>query len=154
MKISGGVMDERVFGSYGPAAPAQILATLLDGTGSNMLLVQGTDASMAELILTPRLGGPTPPNPNAASVDDNNDSSEPAPPNPIAQPIRNQVPSQYAPREIPPGAPSPEQDNGAAPNNQPPATNQTPQQSPNGVKTPQQIYDELQRLRQQQTKPQ
>ena len=46
MKITGGVADERVFGHYGPATPAQILASLLDGTGSNMILVQrDTDAA-------------------------------------------------------------------------------------------------------------
>ena len=38
MKITGGVVDQRVFGKYGPGAPAEILATLLNGTGCNMLL--------------------------------------------------------------------------------------------------------------------
>ena len=39
MKVTGGVADERVYGQYGPSAPAVVLASLLDGTGSNMLLV-------------------------------------------------------------------------------------------------------------------
>src|SRR5271156_556467 len=39
MKITGGVADERVFGHYGPAPTDQILSALLDGTGSNMLLL-------------------------------------------------------------------------------------------------------------------
>lgn len=70
MKITGGVTDERVFGNYGPAEPSTILATLLDGTGSNMLLRESADNAPAELILTPRNGGPTPPNPNAPGFDD------------------------------------------------------------------------------------
>jgi hypothetical protein len=61
MRISGGVSDERVYGSYGPGTPARILAALLDGTGSNMLLRETASNAPAELILTPRLGGPTPP---------------------------------------------------------------------------------------------
>ena len=39
MKITGGVSDERVFGQYGPSSPSVVLVALLDGTGSNMLLV-------------------------------------------------------------------------------------------------------------------
>lgn len=65
MAVKGSVIDERVFGTYGPAAPAEVLATLLKGTGSNMMVVAGSSRA-AELILTPRQGGPTPPNPNAA----------------------------------------------------------------------------------------
>jgi hypothetical protein len=63
MKITGGVVDERVYGKYGPAAPAEILSILLGGTGSNMLLTETAPDVPAELILTPRMGGPTPPNP-------------------------------------------------------------------------------------------
>jgi hypothetical protein len=150
MKITGGVSDERVFGEYGPAPPDQILSALLDGTGSNMVLVHGDGVAPAELILTPRQGGATPPNPNAAAF---NDRSEP-----------QEIPHNQA---VQPGQSVPEIPN---PNNQvnpvanPAASTQTPAadssqpQSPNGVKTPQQIYEELQRLRtqqqQQQPKPQ
>jgi len=63
MKITGGVIDQRVYGKYGPAAPAEVLSILLDGTGSNMLLTQTASDVPAELVLTPREGGPTPPNP-------------------------------------------------------------------------------------------
>ena len=76
MKITGGVTDERVFGNYGPAEPSTILATLLDGTGSNMLLRESADNAPAELILTPRNGGPTPPNPNAPGFDDGTEVRE------------------------------------------------------------------------------
>ena len=155
IKITGGVADERVFGSYGPSSPPQVLAALLDGTGSNMLIVDRTGDAPTELILTPRQGGPTPPNPNAQSFNnssDSDESSEEVPSNPVARPIRHQPPSPYAPHPIP----SPDSSS---------QTSETPAQtsvgegtsqpsSSNGIRTPQQIYDELQRLRQQQSKPQ
>ena len=153
IKITGGVADERVFGNYGPAVPSQVLATLLDGTGSNMLLIQSRGTTPTELILTPRQGGPTPPNPSASGSDEVNDSSsEDAPPNPVAQPIRPPVPSQYSPRPMNPGDHSVPEQNPGAPNTQP--TDPAQQQSPNNVKTPQQIYDQLQQLRQQQQQQQ
>jgi hypothetical protein len=69
MSIVGGVADQRVFGNYGPAAPATVLQTLLDGTNTNMLLKETANGGPAELILTPRTGGVTPPGPNSASYD-------------------------------------------------------------------------------------
>jgi hypothetical protein len=141
IKITGGVVDERVFGQYGPDAPAQILSALLDGTGSNMLLVHGDDTTPAELILTPRQSGPTPPNPNAHAFDDAPEQStisdvEPSEPHRAEQ----LSPDQSRPTGNPPIAPA-----------VPPAaaTDSSEPQSPNGVKTPQQIYDQLQKLRQQ-----
>jgi len=67
--ISGGVVEERVFGNYGPAKPAAVLGMLLDGTGTNILLREGTQATPAELVLTPRKGGATPPGPSASIFD-------------------------------------------------------------------------------------
>jgi hypothetical protein len=65
MKITGSVADERVYGQYGPSTPSVVLATLLDGTAINMLLVDDAKGA-TELILTPRNGGPTPPSPSAS----------------------------------------------------------------------------------------
>ena len=76
MTITGGVADERVFGNYGPAEPSTILATLLDGTGSNLLLRDGPNGIPAELVLTPRGGGPTPPSPDAPIFDSHDDRDE------------------------------------------------------------------------------
>ena len=145
MKITGGVADERVFGQYGPAAPAQILAQLLDGTGSNMILVQRDDAELGELILTPRQGAPTPPNPNAAAFDDRNDRRESREVSPaqVVQPVPSPVPGNPI---VPPPNPG-------APTTTSPANSSQPD-SPNGVKTPQQIYEQLQRLRSQQQQQQ
>jgi hypothetical protein len=146
MKVTGEVADERVFGQYGPAAPAAVLAALLDGTGSNMLLV-GDAKGPRELILTARQGGPTPP------------SSTPAPaPPPVAAepaPAPEQMPAQEQapiPRTRPQrrtiGVP---RMGAGEPPSQPPDT--SPDGStPNGSNTPQQIYNQLrqQQLQQQQ----
>jgi len=144
IKIVGGVTDERVFGKYGPATPDQILAELLDGTGSNMLLVARDGATPAQLILTPRQGGPTPPNPNAQAFDDKPDAQ--------TQPASEAAPSSTveapAARNGPTTPVTPVTPDSAAP------TDASQPDSPNGVKTPQQIYDQLQRLRQQQAPPQ
>jgi hypothetical protein len=85
MKITGGVVDERVFGNYGPAEPSTILATLLGGTGSNILLRESDTNSPTELVLTPRNGGPTPPNPSAPGFDD---GAEDLPPHDVVQPVQ------------------------------------------------------------------
>jgi hypothetical protein len=150
MKITGGVTEERVFGQYGPDDPAQILAQLLDGTGSNMILVHRDADAPAELILTPRQGAPTPPNPNAAAFDNRIERFEPR----EAPPVQGMQPepgsSVPAPPPVGPGA------NPGTPNGNSPANSSQPD-SPNGVKTPQQIYEQLQRMRQQQqqtTQPQ
>jgi hypothetical protein len=146
MKITGGVADERVFGQYGPAAPAEILAELLDGTGSNMILVHRDDDAPSELILSPRQGGPTPPNPNAAALND-----KPEPPGSLPTPPQAVTPTPASEPITPPAAVTP-----AATTDSSPANAAQPD-SPNGVKTPQQIYEQLQRMRQQQqqqTQPQ
>ena len=128
-------------GTYGPSSPADVLNTLLDGTNSNMLLIQTDNSVPTELILTPRHGGPTPPNPNAPSFDDDSaagDDGSPAPVQPLRGPfgaVNNQPQAQ-----IPPAQPGSSQTTptGTDPND------------PNAVKTPQQIFEQLQRLRQQQ----
>src|SRR5882757_2755321 len=128
IKITGGVAEERVFGHYGPDNPTQVLAALLEGTGSNMILVHHDGGAPSELILTPRQGGPTPPNPNAAAFNNRSEPDE-APsqsmqPPPSAPPHRNPV--------IPPSNPG---GPGASP------TNTSQPDNPTGVKTPQQIYE-------------
>ena len=85
MRITGHVSEQKVYGNYGPAAPATVLATLLDGTGSNMLLHETASDQPAELILTPRTGGVTPPQPNQNANADDDDDEQPRPvlpPNP------------------------------------------------------------------------
>jgi hypothetical protein len=147
MKITGGVTDERVFGEYGPGAPAEILMRLLDGTGSNVLLRETASKVPAELILTVREGGPTPPNPNARGMDDDAPSDEvqtpPPPPMPPA-PVPRAQPMVSAPVGADAnvgaaGANPATADGGTAPGAGDPT-------SPNGVRSPQQIFEQLQQL--------
>ena len=142
MKITGGVSDERVFGQYGPAPLNQVLSALLDGTGSNMLLVHRDGAAPTELILTSRQGGPTPPNPNAAAFDERREQQE-TPASQAVQPEPPPPPSNLAAPTINSGTQA-----GSTP------ASPTQPDSPNGVKTPQQIYEQLQRMRQQQQQSQ
>lgn len=145
MKITGSVNDDRVYGTYGPGAPSDILAALLEGTGSNMLLRETAEHAPEELILTPREGGVTPPNPNARGYDD--DSA-----------VRDEPQNQPAPIQPPEPAPEPAADRAAAggvanpptgagsgTTSAPGATNPA---SPNGVRSPQQIFQQLQQLQQ------
>jgi hypothetical protein len=156
MKITGGVTEERVFGSYGPDSSQAVLSALLDGTGTNLMLIEKPDHTVQELVLTPRQGGPTPPNPSASAVD-RSDSDLPPQfgPRRFRDPGNRRAaeagqrpelpqPTNFTPEPSPQTAP-PAAAAGAE-NSQPPAT--ATQQSPNGVKTPQQIYEELLKMQQ------
>jgi hypothetical protein len=82
LKITGGVEEQRVFGTYGPGPISTVLATLIDGTGANILLLGGNAKTPPELILTSRSGGAEPPSPDSptyAMYDDNNDHDAPVP---------------------------------------------------------------------------
>jgi hypothetical protein len=145
MKITGGVADQRVFGNYGPAPPARILANLLAGTGCNMLLQQTSSNVLEELVLTPQQGGPTPPNPNAPGFDDDA-PVQAARPAYIQQvpPNQPQTPGSAPPFPYPGGQPpTPPSGTGNPADTNTPSTNPA---SPTGPQTPQQIYEQLQRL--------
>lgn len=146
IKLTGTAGESRVFGTYGPGNPSDVLTSLIDGTGTNMLFVQGSGAVPAELILSPRTGEATPPSPKpptegeTANTDQDQNAAQPAPPIAI-QPLQppGAMTNPYRPGA--PGSPGASGASGASDPNQP---------SPNGVKTPQQIFEQLQRMRQQQ----
>ena len=146
MKITGGVADERVYGTYGPGPAEMVLGTLLTGTGSNVLLKENTPARPMELVLTPRQGGPTPAGPSTYARE-REERMDDLPPQRM-RPGRTEERAGEAPVNGGMGR------NGADANQPasvaPAATATTDQQSPNGVKTPQQIYDQLMKLQQQQ----
>ena len=123
MQIEGLSGDERVFGSFGPGAPRDVLADLLNGTAYNLVLLGDLgDGAPRELILTPatRAGvAAPPPSPMTTTIDEA--ANEPDAEIPQPQP------------EVPPAGTTP-----------PP----TP-----GVKTPQQLFEQLQKMRSQQQQP-
>ena len=162
MKITGGVADQRVFGKVGPGAPAEILSGLLDGTGSNMLLRENSAHTPVELVLTPRAGGATPPGPFASGAGDDAPARDESPAHPAAPSSPTAQPSPQGQGPPQPSAPQafgfgggpvavPAAGPGAAPSSAPPpSTIPGNPQSPNGVLTPQQIFQQLQQLQQQQ----
>ena len=157
IKVTGRVEDDRVFGHYGPSSPAMLLDELLEGTGSNVLLVAAAERAPgkagqgdlpgsstivgSELILTPRRGGASPPSSNASAQGGDPESGT----------------GQYVPPARPYQLPVPNGRNVlAAPGGDGLQTPGGDGSDSNGPKTPQQIYDQLQRTmqRQQQTSPQ
>ncbi len=106
MKITGGVLDERVFGHYGPASADVVLETLIDSNSTNVLLRHGPANELEELILTARSGGATPPNPNAPGFDDGYDAA--------VEQIRNQEASPQVLQPARRGAPTPGVNSGGA----------------------------------------
>lgn len=128
MKIEGLVIgssrDQRVFGSYGPGAPRDVLSELLNGTGYNVMMLGATPSGAPrELALTSPSPAGAPgaqPQPPASQNGDNDDSGD------------NAQPTQY-----------PEEQNLTPPPG-----------PPQMRRTPQQMLQELQRIRQQQQQDQ
>ncbi len=135
IKITGSAGDDRVFGHYGPSKPAVVLDALLDGTGSNMLLVDDANGK-SELILTARRGGVSPPSANASSQQ--NEPDDDAGTSQYVAPTRPYQPPTPNGRSV--AFPQSGQD-GAAP---------AAGDATDGPRTPQQIYDQLQRQTQKQ----
>ena len=122
MKITGLGSDERVFGTFGPGSPRDVLADLLNGAAYNLVLVG--DSSMGaprELILTPeaRSGAPASPSAPAQAASDDSAGND------------QDTADGPSPPDVPPPA-------ATSPANAPPA----------GVRTPQQLFEQLQRMRQ------
>jgi len=143
MKITGGVADERVYGTYGPDTQQAVLSALLEGTGTNIMLVENAQHGVQELMLTPRTGGPTPPSPAVSFGADRNDAEMPQPNAGSRRGWRETGGrtggnfEQRRPLETPSQPPTPPV---LPPEQQP---NGTAEASPNGVKTPEEIYNEL-----------
>jgi hypothetical protein len=132
MTIEGLNKDQRIFGTYGPGDPREIITQLLDGAGYNIVMFGRTGVGTpSQVSLTPR-GAPLPQgNAYAASHPPVHEEEEEEPP-----------PTQY--QDNPPPQPNPNQAPGpGVPNN------------PNGgVRSPQQMLQELQQMRQQQNQQQ
>jgi hypothetical protein len=125
MKLDGLTKDERIFGSYGPGETHEVLLSLLQGSGYNVVMVGDVDDGRAprEMTLSQRTASATPtasaPTANNADedADDEQEVQQAPPENPL--PGRPNLGNQPIPNE---GAPP---------------------------RTPQQILQDLQRQRQQ-----
>jgi len=133
MKITGQVADEPVYGKYGPAPAADVLVSLLDGMDSNMLLTQTAAGIPAELVLTPRNGGPT----AAGSMDTA----------PVVQAPPRFSPANPAPATPPPMMPMPNRAAGG------PGASAGGAPSPDGFMTDQQRAEHIQQMQEMQRKP-
>lgn len=139
-QVEGSPRDQRIFGNYGPASPREVLASLLDGLGYNIMLVGSlANGAPRQIVMTLRVGGimaasnnPAPQMRQNTSNDDDDDNSN------VPDPQEN-----APPRPEPPAAP---------PETTPTPGQQSPQQPQ--VKTPQQLLQELQNMRQQQQQQQ
>jgi len=149
MKITGGVVDERVFGKYGPGTPSEILSALLEGTNSNMMLMLTSEKVPAELILTPRQGGVTPPNPNAGADEDTPPAQEVAA-RPVPQPAHD---AATTPLLLPAAVAGSAGFTPAGGTAAAPASSDAGGGDAQKPKTPEQIYQQLQQLQRQQAQP-
>lgn len=126
MTVDGFGRDERIFGTYGPGNPHDVLSALLDGSGYNVVMFGETPAGAPrQLTLSPRSGGASTGGivNRAASQSDDDDADE------DVQPVQSVEPA------VQPGGPP-------------------PGQGPGGIRTPQQMLQELQRIRQQEQQQQ
>lgn len=145
MNIDGLSKDQRIFGTYGPAAPREVLSALLDGVGYNVMMIGAlTNGAPRQLVLTPRTTGPSIGGggnramPGARTNNNNNDDEDDAQdaqdPNLIqAQQDQNQNQNQNQDQQQPPPTTPPGQNN---------------------ARTPQQMLQEIQQMRQQQLQQQ
>jgi hypothetical protein len=130
MRITGLGNDERVFGTFGPGAPRDVLADLLNGTAYNLVLLGDlSNGAPRELILSPATHGGEAPAVAAAASQAAAEESAPEP---------EDVPQPPPPPDVSP-----------APTTNTPGTPGTP-----GVRTPQQLFEQLQQMRQQQQQQQ
>jgi hypothetical protein len=112
MKLDGLGGDERVFGSFGPGAPREVLTSLLNGTSYNILMVGDLpNGAPRELLLSNRAGGGAPPPP--ANANANQNQTHPGDednPDDTASPDDSDdtsPPMQYTPPSIAPSEPPP-----------------------------------------------
>jgi hypothetical protein len=130
MKVEGLGRDERVFGHYGPAPPKDVLTALLDGAGYNVLMVgEIAEGTPKQLILSQRKGSAT-----SAPAPDANAPPSPEDEDAEPDPGQDQEGPAPAPEEMTPPPP------GAPPNGT----------EGEGVRTPQQLLEQLQRMHQEQ----
>ena len=134
--MTGSTPDDRIYGSYGPAPLVDVLSDLVSGLPINMLFVQRSDGKPGDLAFTAREGTATSPNATPQSP-----FAQQAPQQQPPAPVQStSSPNAIAPTVVPGGPSTGFTQPGDASAGSNPA-------SPNGVKTPQEIFEQLQRLR-------
>lgn len=100
-KVEGLSQDQRVFGSFGPGDPRDVLSQLLDGSGYNVLMLGGQDnGAPDEIVLSiAKPAGPQPPAGNAgnASSDDDSQQQVEEPPEPLPEPRPARISPAFTP---------------------------------------------------------
>ena len=156
MEIPSGASNERVVGQLGPGQPRDVINALLNGTKFNYIIlgVNGDPGAVQKVILTTAKPA------SAVNMAQNNAASPPpeepqeeenyGEPEPQPQP-QAPVPPQFRHRPNMPGR-TPEAFNPQQPPVQPFPDNGADDnvQQPDGVKTPEQLLQELQQMQQQQ----
>jgi hypothetical protein len=163
-----GTASERVVGQFGPGSPREVLASLLNGSRFNYVMV-GTPAnpdSVAQVILTAKTGGETPPAAQPAASGEQAGmmtvqppvNGQPFPPRTFPQPQlqgqQTDTQDEPAPDAAEETADDSTQEQDTGGNGDEGAPEQTNQgvagQNPNQpvVKTPEQLLQELQRQQQ------
>jgi hypothetical protein len=161
-RLEGSAPDsERVFGQFGPGTTRDVLNSLLTGSRYDYVLLGSLDApgSVDRIVLSPHATAA--PNGTAVAGVPNQGmrpNYNPNPPQPAAEEENNtEENSDNAVETEPPPQPEPEPQPQAQPENnatQPNANQPNGQQQPNQIKTPEQLLQELQRLRLQQQQQQ
>src|SRR6185437_3690139 len=130
---------QRVVGQFGPGSPRDVLASVLDASGFNYVLLgsQTNPNGLEHVIITAKSNEPitnaavnTPPQP-AADADAGNDASDA---NDAQEPEQGAPSESFVPQDNPPTDNSPQDDDNS----------QDQSQNPQ-IKTPEQLLQELQR---------
>lgn len=150
--IPASANSDRVVAQLGPGQPKDVLATLLNGSKFNYIILGSPEqpGSVQKLILTPRQNIPITntaqnhPVPQPQPEPQQDEDYSPPEPTPVEDNTANQAqpPGTYRPGYTPPN-----QLNQPGENQPEPENNGQQQQ---GVKTPEQLLQELQRMQQQQ----
>jgi len=113
MRLDGLGGDERVFGSFGPGAPREVLTALLNGTSYNVVMVGDLpNGAPRQLLLSRRTSGGTSPQP-AASANPNQphngdeDNPDDSGNSDDSSDDTTAPPMQYSPPSIAPATPEP-----------------------------------------------
>ena len=158
--IPASANNERVVAQLGPGRPSDVLATLLNGSKFDFIIlgVPNQPGTVQKLILTTRTTAPanstttqaranTPQPQDEPPLEEDYSQPEPPPSQEDSAGNQNQVPpGGYRPGVMIPGQPN---QNPEFPGQQP-GNNPDAQAPGTGVKTPEQLLQELQRMQQQQ----